>query len=40
MQKGTAKREQDGVDGEKTYQLVRGGGHPSGSYPCNLESLN
>ena len=36
---GTGKREQGGVNGERAYQINRGGGHPSDFYPCRVESL-
>ena len=38
-QMGTGKREQDGVSGERAYQINRGGGHPSDFYPCRVASL-
>ena len=40
LRRGTAKREQGGVNGERAYQFIRGGGHPSEFYPCRVESLN
>lgn len=39
LQKGTAKRERAGVNGERAYQFIRGGGHPSEFYPCRVKSL-
>ena len=37
--KGTAERERAGVNGERAYQIFRGGGHPSDFYPCRVKSL-
>ena len=39
LQKGTARRERAGVEGERAYQYIRNGGHPSELYPCRVKSL-
>ena len=40
VQKGTAKKEQSGIGGERAYQInSRGGAHACESYPCRVESL-
>ena len=39
LQKGTGKKEQAGVSGERAYQFIRGGGHPSEFYPCKVTRL-
>ena len=39
LQKGTSKREREGVNGERAFQFLQGGGHSSAFYPCRVESL-
>lgn len=39
LKMGTAERERAGVNGERAYQFIRNGGHPSEFYPCRVKSL-
>ena len=39
LRMGTAERERAGVNGERAYQFIRSGGHPSEFYPCRVKSL-
>ena len=39
VKKGTPERNRAGVNGERVYQILRGGAHPSEFYPCRVERL-
>lgn len=39
LRMGTAEKERAGVNGERAYQFIRSGGHPSEFYPCTVKSL-
>lgn len=39
LRMGTAEKERAGVNGERAYQFIKNGGHPSELYPCMVKSL-